>query len=95
MISNHEDVRLKLIDCLTDGEGNNPLSVFGMEELGDIVAKAINSLPEKEKLVVSLYYYDDLNMREISKTLKLTESRVSQLHAKAILRLRGKLRENS
>lgn len=94
MISNHEDVRLKLIDCLTDDEGNNPLSVFGIEELGDIVAEAINSLPEKEKLVISLYYFDDLNMREISKTLKLTESRVSQLHAKAILRLRGKLREN-
>lgn len=92
MISSHEDSRLKLMDCLTDEEGKNPLAVFRMEEIRDSVADAINNLPEKDKLVISLYYYDDLTMNEISKALNLTESRVSQIHAKAIIRLRGKLR---
>ena len=94
MISSHEDARLKLIDCLTDEEGRNPLTVLKLEEFRGIIAEAITALPEKEKMVVSLYYYDDLTMKEISRILKLTESRVSQIHTKAILRLRGKLNEN-
>ncbi|MEI6126313.1 MAG: FliA/WhiG family RNA polymerase sigma factor [Pseudomonadota bacterium] len=93
MISNHEDARLKLIDCLTDEEGRNPLTVLKLEEVRDIIAEAITTLPEKEKMVTSLYYYDDLTMKEISRILSLTESRVSQIHTKAILRLRGKLKE--
>ncbi len=94
MISSHDDARLKLIDCLTDEQVRNPLSVFRIEEIRGLVSDAINRLPEKEKMVVSLYYYDELTMKEISRTLKLTESRVSQIHAKAILRLRGRLRDN-
>jgi RNA polymerase sigma factor for flagellar operon FliA len=57
-----------------------------------IVAAAIGSLPEKERLVVSLYYYDELNMKEIGKILDITESRVCQIHTKAVLKLRGKLK---
>lgn len=91
MISNHDDARLKLIDCLTDSEETNPLSVLKLEEFRNFVADTIKSLPEQEHMVVSLYYYDDLTMKEISKVLKLTESRVSQVHTKAILRLRSKL----
>jgi len=93
MISNHEDARLKLIDCLTDAGGMNPLSILKTEEVREIVADAISTLPEKERMVVALYYFDDLTMKEISAVLKLTESRVSQLHTKAMLRLRGKLTE--
>ena len=55
------------------------------------LTKALGSLPEREKLVVSLYYYDELTLKEIGEVLGVTESRVSQLHTKAILRLRGKL----
>jgi RNA polymerase sigma factor for flagellar operon FliA len=65
---------------------------LGLNELRGLVAKAIANLPEKEKLVVSLYYYDELTMREIGEVLGYTESRISQMHTKAILRLRARLR---
>jgi len=52
---------------------------------------AISKLPEKEKAVVSFYYFEDLTLKEISAIMKVSESRISQLHTKAILRLRGKL----
>jgi RNA polymerase sigma factor for flagellar operon FliA len=58
----------------------------------ELVAKAINNLPEKERMVISLYYYEELTMKEIGKVLHLTESRVSQIHTKTILRLRGRLK---
>ena len=59
--------------------------------LKEILAQAIARLPEKEKLVVSLYYYEELNLTEIAEVLKLSVSRISQLHTKAIYRLRGAL----
>ena len=55
----------------------------------DLVAQAIDKLGEKERLVVSLYYYDGFTRKEIAEILGVSESRVSQLHTKAILRLRG------
>jgi RNA polymerase sigma factor for flagellar operon FliA len=66
---------------------------LGMEvtEFKDRVADAIARLPEREKLVVALYYYENLTLREIGEVLGVTESRVSQLHTKAVLRLRGRL----
>lgn len=60
-------------------------------ELKSILGKSIDLLPEKEKLVVSLYYYEDLTLKEISAIMHVSESRISQLHTKAILRLKGKL----
>ncbi len=60
-------------------------------ELKEILGDAIDKLPEKEKTVVSLYYFDELTLKEISAIMKVSESRISQLHTKAILRLRGKL----
>jgi len=60
-------------------------------ELKEILANAIDKLPEKEKMVVSLYYFEELTLKEISAIMKVTESRISQLHTKAIMRLRGKL----
>ncbi len=71
----------------------NPLSILAKNELKEILKKKIDTLPEKEKLVLSLYYYEELTMKEIGMVLKLTESRVCQLHSKAILRLRGDLHE--
>ena len=73
-------------------DGDDPLAMLGLVELRTQVAKAITGLPEKEKLVVSLYYYDELTMREIGEVLGYTESRISQMHTKAILRLRARLR---
>jgi RNA polymerase sigma factor for flagellar operon FliA len=60
-------------------------------EIREIMADAIEKLPEKEKLVVSLYYYEELTLKEISAIMKVSESRISQLHTKAILRMRGRL----
>lgn len=61
------------------------------EELKQTLAAAIDRLPEKERIVVSLYYYDELTLKEISRILHLTEARISQLHSKAVFRLRGSL----
>ena len=73
-------------------EGEDPLALLGLAELRQQVAKSIEGLPEKEKIVISLYYYDELTMREIGEVLGYTESRISQMHTKAILRLRARLR---
>jgi RNA polymerase sigma factor for flagellar operon FliA len=58
-----------------------------------VITQAIEDLPERQRLVLSLYYYEDLNLRDIGKILRVTESRVSQLHAQAISRLRIKLNQ--
>ena len=70
---------------------NNPYNQLSMKSVKDIVTKAIEELPERQRLVLSLYYYEDLNLKEIGKVLRVTESRVSQLHAQAVSRLRAKL----
>jgi RNA polymerase sigma factor for flagellar operon FliA len=80
-----------LMDYLTDGSGEDPSNLTGLKELKGCIAGAIEELPEKEKLVMSLYYWDELNMKEIGAALEITESRVSQLHSQAILHLRKKL----
>ena len=63
-----------------------------MKEIKEAVARAIEQLPEKERLVISLYYLDELTMKEAGKVLNITESRVSQIHSQAIMRLRAKLK---
>ena len=69
----------------------NPVETAEYNELKEILAKVIDRLPDKERLVVSLYYYDELTLKEISLILKLSEARISQLHSKAIFRMRGYL----
>jgi RNA polymerase sigma factor for flagellar operon FliA len=83
-----------LLDRLMHEGDTTAFDKLDIEELRDILSDNIEGLPEKEKLVVSLYYYNELTMKEIGKILKLTESRVSQIHTKAVLRLRGKLRKH-
>lgn len=68
-----------------------PENYVEVNELKEVLADAINKLPEKEKMVVSFYYYEELTLKEISAIMGVSESRVSQLHTKAILRMRGKL----
>lgn len=72
----------------------NPANSTELFELKDTLAKAIERLPEKERTVISLYYYEELTLKEISLVLHLTEARISQLHTKAIFRMRGYLAQN-
>ncbi len=81
-----------LLAVLESSPELNPLSQFTSHELKKQLAVAIQELPEKQRMVLSLYYYDDLNLKEIGEVLEVTESRVSQLHTQAVLRLRSKLK---
>ena len=69
-----------------------PYNEVSHASLKHMISSAINDLPEKQRLVLSLYYYEDLNLKEIGRVLDVTESRVSQLHTQAIIRLKAKLR---
>ncbi|MEN6413165.1 MAG: FliA/WhiG family RNA polymerase sigma factor [Veillonellales bacterium] len=69
----------------------NPTQNIEEAEVKDTLAKAIDKLPEKERIVITLYYYEGLTLKEISLVLKLSEARISQLHTKAVFRLRGAL----
>ncbi|OGO78438.1 MAG: RNA polymerase subunit sigma [Clostridiales bacterium GWB2_37_7] len=69
----------------------SPGAAMEQEVLRNILVETINSLPEKENKVITLYYYEDLTYKEIGKLLNISESRVSQLHTKAIIRLKGKI----
>jgi RNA polymerase sigma factor for flagellar operon FliA len=79
-------------DIIEDVTAENPFATLKSIETKHVIADTIDSLPEKERLVVSLYYYEDLNMKEIGNILGITESRVCQIHTKAVLRLRQKLK---
>ncbi len=79
-------------DIVEDVHSENPFASLKLNEMKHVVADTIGTLPEKERLVISLYYYEDLNMKEIGGILGITESRVCQIHTKAMLRLRSKLK---
>ena len=83
--------QVSLLDTIEDTTGLRPADVLDATELREALADAIARLPEREKLVVTLYYYEELTLREIGEVLGVTESRVSQLHTKAILRLKARL----
>ncbi len=85
--------QVSLLDTLTDESAPDPAQLIDQTDLKDRVADAIARLPEREKLVIALYYYENLTLREIGEVLGVTESRVSQLHTKAVLRLRSRLTE--
>ena len=83
--------QVALIDTIEDTSGPDPQTELSQTELREALGEAIARLPEREKLVVTLYYYEELTLREIGEVLGVTESRVSQLHTKAILRLKSRL----
>jgi len=85
--------KLSLVDTLKDTKAEDPVLAFESEETKFLLAKAINTLPEREKIVVTLYYYEGLTLAEIGQVLGVTESRICQMHTKAVLQLRGKLAE--
>jgi RNA polymerase sigma factor for flagellar operon FliA len=83
--------QIALIDTIEDTDAPDPQSSLSATEMREAIGEAIARLPEREKLVVTLYYYEELTLREIGEVLGVTESRVSQLHTKAILRLKARL----
>ncbi len=80
---------ISLLDTLRDPGAVDPEHIVDQNELRDRVAEAVDRLPEREKLVIALYYYENLTLREIGEVLRVSESRVSQLHTKAVLGLRA------
>ncbi|MEV6109798.1 RNA polymerase sigma factor WhiG [Streptomyces sp. NPDC051940] len=90
-VSSDSGDRLSLMDTLEDTAADNPVEVAEDRELRRLLARSINTLPEREKTVVTLYYYEGLTLAEIGQVLGVTESRVSQIHTKSVLQLRAKL----
>jgi RNA polymerase sigma factor for flagellar operon FliA len=93
-VSDSSGDQVSLLDTLQDPDAPDPSEVMDATDMKDRVADAISRLPEREKLVVALYYYENLTLREIGEVLGVTESRVSQLHTKAVLRLRSRLQSD-
>lgn len=103
MISRSQGINLLSLDeLMLDGNTSrlnkqvadepSPIDELKIKEIKKIISQALSTLSEKEQLVMSLYYYNELTLKEIAKVLNLTESRISQIHSKAIIRLRVKLR---
>src|SRR5450756_1437077 len=86
-----KDDRTSLVSMIQDHTAEDPVVTNESEEVKTILARAIERLPEREKIVIALYYYEGLTLKEIGEVLGVTESRVSQLHTKAVLRLRARL----
>ena len=87
--------QVSLLDTIEDQAGPRPADALDETEVRETLADAIARLPEREKLVITLYYYEELTLREIGEVLGVTESRVSQMHTKAVLRLRSRMQEES
>jgi RNA polymerase sigma factor for flagellar operon FliA len=86
-----EATDMSLIDNLEDKDAENPLERLTLEETKSILTKALMELPENERQVIALYHYEELTLKEIGIAMNLTEGRVSQIHSKAMLKLRAKL----
>jgi RNA polymerase sigma factor for flagellar operon FliA len=90
-VSDSSGDQVSLLDTIQDPNAADPATEMDASEAKDRLADAIARLPEREKLVVALYYYENLTLREIGEVLGVSESRVSQLHTKAVLRLKSRL----
>ena len=90
-VSDSSGDQVSLLDTIQDPGAVDPAQEMDLTDMKDRLADAIARLPEREKLVVALYYYENLTLREIGEVLGVTESRVSQLHTKAVLRLKSRL----
>jgi RNA polymerase sigma factor for flagellar operon FliA len=90
-VSDSDGGQVSLLDTIRDPHAVDPEEAIDNVELKDRLAEAIESLPDRERLVIALYYYETLTLREIGEVLGVTESRVSQLHTKAVLGMRSHL----
>ncbi|MDR1324780.1 MAG: RNA polymerase sigma factor WhiG [Treponema sp.] len=89
--SKDENDKVSIVDSIEAPASLNPDVIVEKEEIRRVIVEQINEIPDKEKKILVLYYYEDLTLKEIGQVLDVTESRVSQLHTKAIMRLRSKL----
>jgi RNA polymerase sigma factor for flagellar operon FliA len=87
----YEENGLDVTACIPDHNAKSPLEILEDNREKEVLAGLINELPDKEKLILSLYYWDEMTMKEIAKVLKLTEGRVCQLHSQALIRLKTRL----
>ena len=92
-VSDSSGDQVSLLDTIADEGAADPQEALARNEVKDRLTEAIGSLPEREQLVVALYYYENLTLREIGEVLGVTESRVSQLHTKAVMRLKSHLQQ--
>jgi RNA polymerase sigma factor for flagellar operon FliA len=92
-ISDSSGDSVSLLDTISDPRADDPQEALAGNEIKDRLTESIAGLPEREQLVVALYYYENLTLREIGEVLGVTESRVSQLHTKAVMRLKSSLQE--
>jgi RNA polymerase sigma factor for flagellar operon FliA len=90
-VSDSSGDQVSLLDTIQDPTAVDPAQEMDLTDMKDRLEDAIARLPEREKLVIALYYYENLTLREIGEVLSVTESRVSQLHTKAVLRLKSRL----
>jgi RNA polymerase sigma factor for flagellar operon FliA len=89
--SGDETDKVSIGDSIEASPSFNPDVIVEKKEIRRVIVEALGELPDKEKKILVLYYYEDLTLKEIGQVLEVTESRVSQLHTKAITRLRAKL----
>ena len=94
-VSDSSGDQVSLMDTIEDPGAPDPAKALDLGDLKDRIADSIAKLPEREKLVIALYYYENLTLREIGEVLGVTESRVSQMHTKAVLRLRSRMQEEA
>jgi RNA polymerase sigma factor for flagellar operon FliA len=92
-ISDSSGDSVSLLDTISDPRADDPQESLASSEVKDRLTEGIAGLPEREQLVIALYYYESLTLREIGEVLGVTESRVSQLHTKAVMRLKSALQE--
>ncbi|MCT4642828.1 MAG: FliA/WhiG family RNA polymerase sigma factor [Bacteriovoracaceae bacterium] len=90
---NRGDKKL-MMGLLEHRRSSNPFAAVSYKRAQGVIRDGIKALPEKQRLVLSLYYFEDLNLKEIGQVLEVTESRVSQLHTQAILKLKAKLKND-
>lgn len=92
-LEDDEGMPFGLLDVLEDTTVENPQAQLMGKQMLDSLGTCIEHLPEKERLIITLYYYEEMKLKEIGEVLDLTESRISQLHSQAILRLRSKMKK--
>jgi RNA polymerase sigma factor for flagellar operon FliA len=89
----NDESYLDVMECIPDADAKNPLDLLEEHSSREELALLIKRLPEKEKLLLSLYYWEELTMKEIGKVMNLTEGRVCQLHTQAVIRLKSMMHE--
>ena len=86
-----EENEIDVTECIPDHAMKTPLELMEENSAREALAHHINDLPEKEKLILSLYYWEELTMKEIGRVMNLTEGRVCQLHSQALMRLKSRM----